>query len=153
MFQNAYCNVICERPPRPCQFGTDSFFDGTATPPFQGGESTFPCPVSRFRIGATRPCAPLRGWHSTRFQSTGLRPCLHSYAGPRLGPRTRRSQHRPKIRAAFGNVSAAFDTKAKPFVEREVSFIESFKITGQTARVRSRQHRFNQRSTDRLSLL
>jgi len=47
MLQNAYCNVTCERPPRPCQFGTDSSFDGTATPPFQGGESIFLALASR----------------------------------------------------------------------------------------------------------
>src|SRR5712691_12454872 len=57
MFQTGYCNVTCERPPRPCQFGTDSFLDGTATPPFQGGESISPVPVS-LSNWATRPCAP-----------------------------------------------------------------------------------------------
>ena len=57
---NRYCNVTCERPPRPCQFGTDSFFDGTASPPFQGGESILSM--------ATRPVCP----------------ALHSVAASRL---------------------------------------------------------------------
>src|SRR5437867_2554399 len=38
MFQNAFGNVTCERPPRPCHIGTGSFLDGTATPPLGGGE-------------------------------------------------------------------------------------------------------------------
>src|SRR5437016_5830033 len=38
MFQNAFRNVTCERPPRPRLFGTGPFFDGAATPPLQGGE-------------------------------------------------------------------------------------------------------------------
>src|SRR5438067_7667455 len=38
MFQNAFRNVTCERPPRPRPFGTGPFLDGAATPPWQGGE-------------------------------------------------------------------------------------------------------------------
>src|SRR5437868_15427055 len=38
MFQNAFRNVTCERPPRPRLFGTGPFLDGAATPPWQGGE-------------------------------------------------------------------------------------------------------------------
>src|SRR5438105_5208036 len=35
MFQNAFRNVTCERPPRPRLFGTGPFLDGAATPPLQ----------------------------------------------------------------------------------------------------------------------
>src|SRR5207237_1576427 len=38
LFQNAFRNVTCERPPRPRLFGTGPFLDGAATPPWQGGE-------------------------------------------------------------------------------------------------------------------
>src|SRR5438105_10258825 len=38
MFQHAFRNVTCERPPRPRLFGTGPFLDGAATPPWQGGE-------------------------------------------------------------------------------------------------------------------
>src|SRR2546421_7256435 len=34
MFQNAFRNVTCERPPRPRLFGTGPFLDGAATSPF-----------------------------------------------------------------------------------------------------------------------
>src|SRR5207248_11592512 len=54
MFQNAFRNVTCERPPRPRLFGTGPFLDGAATPPWQGGE------YAATKAGLVLPEWPLR---------------------------------------------------------------------------------------------
>src|SRR6266850_473315 len=93
--------MVCKRPPRLRLYKVASryFIDGAATPPFQGGESIFPCPGSLFRIGqhalargATSNAAPRLDSDvcdknlSTLAIVTGVRGCavVHGDGSPRL---------------------------------------------------------------------
>src|SRR5438067_12567289 len=52
MFQNAFRNLIRERPPRPRLFRTGPFFDGAAIPPLQGNMPVLIHSELKYRVWA-----------------------------------------------------------------------------------------------------